>query len=121
MIRDLDLVAVLLIGASSTGAMVAVGFVMWRVITAIESLTTEIKIMSPQVQKLQQDVAAMRDVNQSAVTLLQGLSQQLKDAIANAKDAGDMAALDALSTDLEQQTQALAGAITENTPAAPGT
>ena len=63
---------------------------------------------------LQAAVARNGDVEASAVTLLQGVVQQLKGAIA----ANDPAALSALATSLTAQTDALAAAVTANTPAA---
>lgn len=111
-------VAVLVVGAASVAIVALVGYAILRLTSAMDAQTTEIKIMSPQLLKLQQDVAAMRDVNQSAVALLTGLSTQLKDALANAKDNDDFAALDAISADLEAQTASLAAAVTSNTPAA---
>ena|SRR5579859_1342564 len=64
--------------------------------------------------QLQNDVASEGNVVQSAITLLQGLKSQLDAAIAS----NDPAALDALSQQLEAQTQSLANAVAANTPAA---
>lgn len=64
---------------------------------------------------LQAKVAANTSVDQSAITLLQGLKQRLDDALAN----NDTAALQQLSADLGSSNDALAAAVSQNTPAAP--
>lgn len=61
---------------------------------------------------LRAEVAQNRDVIDSAVQLLQGLKQQLDDAIAT----GDPAALVELSAELDSQTNRLAQAVQMNTP-----
>ena len=66
--------------------------------------------MSAQMDKLTADVAAEGTVIQSAITLLQGLSQQLKDA------ATDPVALQAVIDSIDSQTASLAAAVQANTP-----
>jgi hypothetical protein len=61
---------------------------------------------------LKEAVARNRDAEQSVVTLLQGISQQLKDARA----ANDMSAVRDVINQLDENTRALAGAVTDNTP-----
>lgn len=73
--------------------------------------------MSTQLDTLTQDVANDTVAEQSAITLLNNLSTQLKAAIAS-QPTDDGAALAALSTTLETNQAALAAAITANTPAA---
>lgn len=75
--------------------------------------TLEQKIMAT-LDDLTAAVARNGDVTQSAITLLQGLKGQLDAAIAS----GDPAQLQALSDQLGSQDQALADAVTANTPAA---
>lgn len=58
---------------------------------------------------LQAAVARNGDVEASAVALIQGIAQQLKDAL------GDPAALAALSAQLTSQSDSLAAAVTANT------
>lgn len=53
-------------------------------------------------------------VDDSVITLLQGIVQQLKDAQAS----NDPAAIDALIAKLDANTQKMADAVTANTPAA---
>lgn len=64
---------------------------------------------------LQSEVQQNGDVVQSAITLLQGLSQQLSDAAAS----NDPAAVQAIVDQLDTQTQQLADAVAANTPADP--
>jgi hypothetical protein len=64
---------------------------------------------------LKAQVAANTAVETSAVTLIQGIAQQLKDAIA----AGDPVALTALADQLHTSAASLADAITANTPTTP--
>jgi uncharacterized alpha-E superfamily protein len=70
--------------------------------------------MSQALDDLTAKVEAETTVNQSAVTLLQTLKTELDAAIAS----GDDSALQALSDKIGTNTQALADAITANTPAA---
>jgi hypothetical protein len=74
----------------------------------------EMTLMSA-IDDLKADVAANRTVVDSAITLLNGLHQQLMDAIAS----GDPAALTGLADDLKSQTDALASAVAANTSAPP--
>lgn len=69
------------------------------------------------LQDIQAAVSAEQTVEQSAITLLQTLSADLKAALA----ANDPAAVQAVVNTIDQNTAALAAAITANTPAAPST
>ena len=60
-------------------------------------------------------VAAEKTVDDSIVTLLGSISQQLKDAIA----ANDPAQLQAISDGLDANIAEIQAAVTANTPAAP--
>lgn len=62
---------------------------------------------------LKAQVQKNTDVEASAVTLIQGIAQQLKDA------GNDPAKIQALSDQLKSSADALAAAVTANTPAAP--
>jgi len=64
---------------------------------------------------LKTEVARNTSLEQSAVALIQGIAQQLKDALA----ANDPAALADLTNQLSASADALAAAITANTPAEP--
>jgi Zn-dependent M16 (insulinase) family peptidase len=79
--------------------------------TAINITTTE-AIMSA-LDTLETDVANETDVVASAVALLDGLHQELADAIAS----GDPTRVQAVADHLEANTQALADAVQRNTDA----
>ncbi|MBS1803542.1 MAG: hypothetical protein JST28_09245 [Acidobacteria bacterium] len=63
--------------------------------------------------QLETSVANETTVEQSAIALLNGLSQQLKDALAS----GDPARIQAIIDHVDANSAALAAAVTANTPA----
>ncbi len=67
--------------------------------------------MSEQLDRLTTEVTENADVIASAVTLINGLSQQIRDL------QNDPAALAALADKLDAQSNDLAAAVTANTPA----
>lgn len=69
--------------------------------------------LSTDLTTLQNDVAAEETVEASVVTLLQNLTQAVKDA------GTDPVALKAVTDKIEADTVVLAAAVTANTPAAP--
>jgi hypothetical protein len=69
--------------------------------------------MGQELDDLKAAVAKNTEVEQSAVTLITGLKEKLDAAIAS----GDPAQLTALSTELGSSSDALAAAVTANTPA----
>lgn len=83
------------------------------VLLRIEDLERKVDKMSQQIDNLTAQVEATKTVEQSAITLLNGLSAQ----IAALKE--DPAALQKLADDLKAKGQELADAVTANTPAAP--
>lgn len=82
-------------------------------VTLMSTSTTDQNFANLQAQVTQQVT-----VEQSAITLLNGLSQQLATAIAAANN-GDSAALPALQQQLASSATALAQAVTANTPGTP--
>jgi hypothetical protein len=76
----------------------------------LDFITLKLLKMSEQLDKLTAEVAENKTVMQSAVTLLQGLKQRLDEA------GTDAAKLSELSADLDANTNALAAAVTANTP-----
>ncbi len=66
--------------------------------------------------ELKTKVEAATAIEESAVTLIQGIAQQLKDALAN---GADPAAIQAIADELDAGTNDLAAAVAANTPAAP--
>lgn len=87
--------------------------VLHNIFTLTKSIHTKLNEMSPEVQRITQEVAELKTVNQSAVALLQSLSQLIRDNI------DDKAALTQLANDIDAETNTLADAVTANTPAAP--
>lgn len=71
--------------------------------------------MGQELDELTAAVAKDIEVDQSAITLLNGLKQKLDDAIAS----GNPQALKDLSASIGSSTQALADAVAANTPAEP--
>lgn len=71
--------------------------------------------MAGELEALRAEVANNNTVSQSAITLLQGLKAALDAAIAS----GDMTQVKAISDQLGTQDQALAAAVTANTPPSP--
>ena len=67
------------------------------------------------LENLAKEVAETKAVNQSAVTLIQGIKAKLDEALAN----GDLAAVQALADELDTSTNELAAAVAANTPAEP--
>jgi len=72
--------------------------------------------MSAAMDALIVQVTKNSEVEASAILLIQGIAQQLKDAIANGADPVQLAAL---AKQLDNSAQALAAAVAENTPVAP--
>lgn len=69
---------------------------------------------------LKAQVAAQTTVVQSIVALVSGISQQLQTAINNLNQAGaNTTEIQDISNALQANTQALAAAVTANTPVAP--
>lgn len=72
-------------------------------------------IMNETLQHLTAQVERLITVDESAIALIQGLKEQLDEAI----DTGDMDEVQALSDRIGESTDALAAAVAANTPAAP--
>lgn len=66
--------------------------------------------MSAGVERLSGEVAEIGTVVDSAVTLIEGLAQQIRDSL------GDEEALGALADELDAKANALASAVAANTP-----
>lgn len=79
---------------------------------ALHALNTNQETIMATLDQLTTDVTANTDAVASATALINGLAQQIKDA------GTDPVALKALTDKLEANTQALASAVTANTPAA---
>lgn len=79
---------------------------------ALALITHQGKKIMTILENLAKEVAETKAVNQSAVTLLQGLSAKLAEAIAS----GDLSAVQALADELDASTNELAAAVQANTP-----
>lgn len=64
---------------------------------------------------LQREVAEMKTINSSAVTLIQGLAEQIR------QNAADEGAMRAMADDLDAQANTLAAAVQAGTPTQPAT
>jgi hypothetical protein len=76
------------------------------------TLTAKGDVMAGELDDLQREVSENGDAVQSAIALLNGLKARLDEAIAS----GNMARVAELSAQLGRQTDALAAAVTANTP-----
>ncbi len=83
-----------------------------QIVWLLRTIIWKENIIMATIADLQVEVAKVKTVEASAVILLKGLSQQLKDALA----ANDPAAIQAVIDDLDTGTNDLAAAVTENTP-----
>ncbi len=88
------------------------------IITLFQKEVTMTADVQAAIDKLKADVAAGTTVQQSAVTLLQGLNAQLAALKNTTTDPATALALGDLSTALEANTTALSAAVVANTPAA---
>jgi ABC-type transporter Mla subunit MlaD len=84
-----------------------------RILEAVTSLVLKGDVMSQALDSLATQVEQLKTVEQSAVTLIKGLADQLT-AI---KD--DPAKIEALAAELKSTSEDLAAAVAANTPAAP--
>ena len=84
-----------------------------RIEGSLSLLHERIDTMTPAMERITREVAETKTAVQSAVTLINGLAQQIRD------NADDPVALNALADDLDQSQADIAAAVTANTPAAP--
>ncbi len=85
-----------------------------NILESLLSIHQKLNKMANELDDLKAAVAKDTAVDQSAITLLNGLKAKLDAAIAS----GDPAQLTALSAQLGSNAQGLADAVTANTPAA---
>jgi uncharacterized coiled-coil DUF342 family protein len=81
----------------------------------LTSIRLEIHAMSVQMDNLTREVAETKTVIDSAITLIQGLSTRIEEL------KNDPAKLQALADELDTKANALASAVTANTPVEPPT
>ena len=89
------------------------------ILAALKLTNTEITEMALDITALQTAVASETTVEQSAITLIQGMAAQIQTLINNSGNTVDPAALQALVTSMTNSQQSLAAAVAANTPAAP--
>ena len=89
-----------------------------EVLARLDAIFDRLDLMESNIMTVMDDLKASvqrnTDAEAAVVTLLQGISQQLKDALA----AGDPAAIQAVITQIDANTAAAAAAVVANTPAA---
>src|SRR5690348_18501042 len=85
----------------------------------LTQLIKEIHQMALDLTALTQAVNDEKTVEQSAITLLNGLTKQIADLVAASGNTVDPAALQAIVDQVNADKQALADAVAANTPAAP--
>ena len=78
-------------------------------------LQRSIEQMSVDLTALTEQVAATATIEQSAITLIEGIAARIEAAVA-AADPATKAAVDDLTTSLKTASQALADAVKANTP-----
>lgn len=81
----------------------------------ISNLKQQETAMSAEMDRLTASVQRNTSVTDSALALISGLADQVR----NAASSGDPAALNALADQIDAESQKLADAVTANTPAAP--
>lgn len=84
-----------------------------RIETALTTLLKGQGKMTVELDRLTTEVAETRGVVDSAIALIGGMAQQIRDL------SNDPAALTALADELDAQTNALAAAVAANSPPAP--
>ena len=79
----------------------------------------ELEAMNEALDNLRREVSESKDATASAITLIEGITDQLNDLVANATDVEALKAeIEALSIELSDSTDSLAGAVA-NTPDVP--
>ena len=89
----------------------------WLVFSAIQSLIKDDTIMAGTITDLKNEVEQEETVEQSLITLVNGLGAQIKAALPGLS-AADQATLDGLLASVTSDSAAMSAAVTANTPAA---
>ncbi len=84
-----------------------------RIEAMLSNLTERLNPMALDRSRLSSEIAENNSAIQSAVTLINQIAQELRDA------AGNQDAVNALADQLDAQSNALAAAVVANTPAEP--
>lgn len=83
-----------------------------QILAQLNALYAQGLDMAGELARLQTEVAEMAGAVDSAIALIGGLAQQIRDLVA----AGDPAALTALADELDSKANLLAAAVVANTP-----
>lgn len=94
---------------------------LYLILGELKRMSTSVNALDTQIATLTADVAAETTVEQSAITLINGIPTLIANAVAAAQAAGatpaELAALTALGTSITNSSANLAAAVTANTPA----
>lgn len=85
------------------------------ILEKLDRIERKVEHMSAEMDRLTASVEKQKTVDASIIALLNGIAKQLRDLIAAGSDP---AALTALADSIDQNNQAVADAVTANTPAA---
>jgi len=95
----------------------------YLILEAVKRMSTAANALDVQIANLTADVAAETTVEQSAITLINGIPALIAKAAAAATAAGatpaELASLTALGASIASSSANLAAAVTANTPAPP--
>jgi hypothetical protein len=91
-----------------------------QTLKGVQHMSSTLDPLAAIITALQAEVTNQTTVNQSAITLIQGIAAQLGTVAQQmANEGADVTALTALQTSLTNNDSSLAAAVTANTPAAP--
>jgi outer membrane murein-binding lipoprotein Lpp len=85
-----------------------------QILARLTTLLEKVNAMSVEMDRLQASVAELTSVRASVITLLDGLSQQIRDLAA--QPTLDAAKLTALANDVDSHKTSLTAAVVANTP-----
>ena len=101
-------------------ALQAINDKMDRILTTLDQVKAQEKIMSAELEALEAQVKENEEVEQSALVLINGLADRVKELADEVAAAGaDPAKLVALAAELDASAANLAAAVVANTPAEP--
>jgi hypothetical protein len=89
-----------------------------KIMAALQKMEQTMSALSDKIDALTAEVEQMKTVEQSAVTLLNGLSAIIADLKNGVTDPAVLAKIDAANAALDAAKNDLAAAVTANTPAA---
>jgi hypothetical protein len=92
-----------------------INWVNYDILYLLHEINIKVNILMATIQDVSAAVSAESSVDDSIITLLNGIVQQLKDAQAS----NDPAALDAVVAGIQANTKKLQDAVTANTPVTP--